>query len=204
MKSTVYTIGHSNHGLERFLELLRNAKITAVADVRSMPYSRFAPHFNQGKLGPALTNARIEYVFLGDLLGARPLDSSCYRAGKVDFDLVSESKSFQAGLTRVLDGAKKFRVALMCAEKEPLDCHRNILVARRLQERGARIRHVLADGDVEDNEITEARLLTKTGLQQGDLFAAADEDPLELAYQQRSREIAYGDDDSNSAVEEKP
>ena len=204
MKPTVYTIGHSNHGLERFLELLRGAGITAVADVRSVPFSRFAPHFNQDKLGPALTSAKVEYVFLGDLLGARPLDPSCYRSGKVDFDLLSESPDFQTGLTRVLDGSRKYRIALMCAEKEPLDCHRNILVARRLQERGVAVRHVLADGTVEDNQITEARLLAKTGLQQGDLFTATDADPLETAYERRGREIAYGDDVAGSAGRENP
>jgi len=191
-ETIVYTIGHSNHPIENFIDLLRQHGITAIADVRSSPYSRHNPQFNMKALAAALKKAGIAYVFLGEELGARPKDPACYNNGSVDFGRLAAREQFQRGIERVLKGSKKYRLALMCAEKEPLDCHRTILVCRHLAQRGVRVKHILADGAIEDHRQTEARLLKAAGLEPT-LFAAGSNDSqvLEQAYARRAEEIAY-------------
>lgn len=192
---TVYTIGHSNHGVAAFIALLRGAGVTAVADVRSAPYSRRHPHFNKHELSASLRAAGIGYVFLGDRLGARPRDRGCYRGGRADYRLIAETAAFAEGLRRVEEGAERYRIALMCAERDPLDCHRTVLVARHLQRRGARVVHVLADGTTEPNEATERRLLKRMHLETADLFDAPRDGraAIEQAYDRRGDEICYVD-----------
>jgi len=168
---TVFTVGHSNHSSERFLALLQGTGITAVADVRSIPQSRRFPHFNRTRIERWLADAGIAYVFLGAELGGRPDDPALLREGRPDYDLMAAAPSFRAGLDRLLDLAARHRIALMCAEREPLDCHRFLLVSRHLHERGVCLRHVLADGSIEPHEATESRLLRQTGVAVDALFA---------------------------------
>src|SRR6266446_5531061 len=130
MVDTVYTIGHSTHTIEKLIALLKDHGITALCDVRSQPYSRMNPQFNREPLKQALRDSGILYVFLGAELGARSEDKSCYRNGQVQYDLLARTDLFKRGIERVKDGAHRYRLALMCAEKEPLDCHRTILVSR--------------------------------------------------------------------------
>src|SRR5215475_13186783 len=129
-KPAVFTIGHSNHPLATFIGLLRGAGVTAVADVRSIPYSRRWPQFGRPALERSLPEAGIGYVFLGAELGGRRDDPALYIDGRIDFDRVAATDSFRAGLDRVEAGAARHRIALMCAEREPLDCHRFLLVSR--------------------------------------------------------------------------
>ncbi len=188
---TVYTIGHSTHSLDTFIGLLKAHGITAVADVRSSPKSRTA-HFNQDVLSQALKGQGIDYVFLGGELGARREEAECYEENRVDFAKVAKLAAFQSGLDRIKNGIKRYRAAIMCAEKEPLDCHRTVLVGRALQARGIGIKHILADGSVEDNSDTERRLLQMENMD-GALFESL-ESPRELldkAYAQRGKKIAY-------------
>ena len=117
-----YTIGHSNHSIGQFIGLLRQHGITAIMDVRSAPYSRYHPQYNKDTLADSLEKEGINYVFLGKELGARPDDPTCYENGRVDFGRLAERKEFKSGLERVLQGCEKYRIALMCAEKEPLGC----------------------------------------------------------------------------------
>jgi uncharacterized protein (DUF488 family) len=170
-RPVVFTIGHSNHSSERFLALLQGAGITAVADVRSIPRSRRWPHFSRARIERWLAEAGITYVFLGAELGGRPDDPALLRKGRPDYELMAATPSFQAGLSRVLDGAVRYQVALMCAEREPLDCHRFLLVSRHLRERGVGLRHILADGSIESHETTVNRLLRQTGVAVDALFA---------------------------------
>src|SRR6266508_1360483 len=116
MTSPVYTIGHSTHSIERLIELLSRHEISVVCDVRSKPYSRMNPQFNREALKDVLRNAGIKYVFLGKELGARSEDKSCYRNGQVQYDLLAQTKLFQEGIKRIKEGAKDYRIALMCAE----------------------------------------------------------------------------------------
>jgi uncharacterized protein (DUF488 family) len=139
--------------------------------VRSTPYSRRNPQFNKKPLADALEAKGIAYVSLGTELGARSEDPACYEAGRVQYRRVAQTDLFRQGIERLLAGAQRYRVALMCAEKEPLDCHRTLLVSRALEAKGAAITHILADGSVEPNRDTMLRLVKKTGLAKDDLFA---------------------------------
>jgi uncharacterized protein (DUF488 family) len=186
----LFTIGHSNHPIERFLDLARGAGITAIADVRSTPASRRYPWFNQARLAPRLAAEGIAYVPLGEALGGRPGDPRLYRDdGVADYAAMARTDKFRAGLDRVGEGARRYRVCLMCAEREPLDCHRCLLVARALAERGFAIGHVLAEGSVEPHVATEERLLALAG-DAADLLADRNE-RVAAAYARRAGTAAY-------------
>ena len=190
MSGVVYTIGHSNGNVERLVGLLRLHAITAVADVRSQPYSRFNPQFNRETLAIELKNSGLEYVFLGQELGARSEDPACYRKGRAQYSLIARTAVFERGIQRLLAGMDRFQVTLMCAEKEPLACHRSILISRSLQERGVRVRHILEDGSVEDHETSLLRLLELHGMQDTHLFHSRDE-LIAIAYEKQAEEIEY-------------
>ena len=185
----IFTIGHSNYGIEDFLALVKNADITAIADVRSQPFSRWVPHFNQEALQASLKREGVAYVWLGRELGARRDETCCYVNGKVSYDRVMETKLFKAGLDRLKTGARAYRIAMMCAEKEPMDCHRTILVARALEQDGLPVKHVLPDGTVEDHADTLNRLLDSLGMPRSDLFLSHDE-LVDQAYGKRENQIA--------------
>lgn len=166
----IYTVGHSTHTIEKFLDLLERNGVTAIADVRSSPFSRHNPQFNKDTLSAELKKRGIAYVFVGKELGARPDEPSCYEGGKVRYARLAKTSLFKAGIERVLSGAQKYRIALMCAEREPLDCHRTLLVSRALEQRGVSVVHILADGSTESQEQTMLRLVDQEGLRQLELF----------------------------------
>jgi uncharacterized protein (DUF488 family) len=156
-RTVVYTVGHSNHPIERFVELLRGAGITAVADVRSVPQSRRYPQFGRVRLERSLREAGIAYVYLGVELGGRPADPTLLRDGKPDYERMAATPAFGAGLDRIVDGARRYRIAAMCAEREPMECHRFLLVSPHLLERGVAVQHILAGGTIEPHDVTQAR-----------------------------------------------
>ena len=188
----IFTIGHSTHPVELFIDLLRRNGVTAVADVRSAPYSRHNPQFNQEAIEAALRPHHIHYVFLGRELGARSDDSACYVDGRVQYARLAAAPAFQEGLERVMRGAREYRIALMCAEKEPLECHRTILVAHRLAARGGEVVHIHADGHTERHEDALTRLLDVVGLPAQDLFQSREQLVSEALARQEAR-IAYVD-----------
>lgn len=194
----VYTIGHSNHPIERFLELLRTNAVEAIADVRSHPYSRFNPQFSLKRLSAALEDAGIAYLFLGRELGARSDDASVYVDGKVDYARLARTPRFQEGVARVSDAANLARVALMCAERDPLECHRAILVCPALAARGFDAQHIREDGRLESRAQLEARLLDAVRSDDEgptrDLFPELRNDRdrrISEAYRRRGRQIAF-------------
>lgn len=190
MTDIVFTIGHSTQPIERFVALLRQHGITALADVRSKPYSRMNPQFNREALKEALRDDGIAYVFLGKELGARSTDRSCYHNGKVQYSLLAQTEPFRHGLGRVQGGARKHRIALMCAEKEPLDCHRTILVSRELDALGVEVRHILGDGRLETHRDAMSRLIRQLHLPEEDMFKSREE-VLEEAYRLQGERIAF-------------
>lgn len=196
----LYTVGHSNRTIDEFTNVLKAHGITAVADVRSQPYSRMNPQFDREALAASLNAAGIAYVFLGRELGARSPDASCYKDGKVQFDRLARAPAFKEGLERVRLGMQQFSVALMCAEKEPLVCHRAILVAREFELQGVPIRHILTATDSEDHMRTNERLLHELGLDEGNLFAGKTELIAE-AYRQQAHRIAYERDETALAAD---
>jgi uncharacterized protein (DUF488 family) len=137
--NTLYTIGHSNHSLERFLELLQMHAITTIVDVRTMPQSRFAPQFNQKNFIESLTQIGCRYVFLGKELGGKRQE---------------ESSLFQEGCERLLQEVADNRVAILCSEKDPAKCHRAYWISRALCNR-LPIQHILADGSTISHEELE-------------------------------------------------
>jgi uncharacterized protein (DUF488 family) len=157
------TIGHSNHSIEDFISLLEQHRVTALADVRSHPYSRFLPHFQQKNLKRALDDRSITYVFLGGELGARPSNPECYLEGKAIYEKIAATEAFQLGIQRITKGLATYKIALMCAEKDPLTCHRAILVCPRLRNFNLEINHILADGNLESHDRLEERMLEKHG-----------------------------------------
>lgn len=196
---TLFTIGHSNHPLASFLRLLGQHGIEAIADVRSMPYSRYVPHFNPAALRSALTEAGIAYVYLGQELGARPDDPTCFVDGRVSYERLAARPAYQAGLARVEQGVLKYRLALMCTEKDPLDCHRMVLLCRHLRRSYPRIAHILADGSLEPNEAAEVRLCARLDLRPTLFDSQAD--IIERAYERQGRRIAFRQEQSAGADE---
>lgn len=190
MNREIFTIGHSTHSIEFFVDMLIKNSIQVVADVRSSPFSRFNPQFNREDLQTSLSQAGIRYVFLGKELGARSDDSSCYVGNKVQYDRLSKTALFQSGLNRVIEGASKFRVALMCAEKDPLDCHRTILVARELVKRGYLVTHILDNGTCEPHGESIKRLVKALGMTLDDMFRS-EQEVYDDAYARQAGRIAY-------------
>ncbi len=170
----LFTVGHSNHTLADFVALLHAAGITAIADVRSAPFSRRQPHFNRDDLRAGLNAVGIAYVFLGDHVGGRPLEPACYDAnGCVDYAAVRVLPRFQVGLDRLDAGRQRCSIALMCGEADPLFCHRCLLIAPALVQRGICLQHLRRDGTIELQEQLDRRVLLAAGLLErlaGDLF----------------------------------
>lgn len=195
--NTIYTIGYSTYEIGSFISILKSNHISAIADVRSYPYSKFKPEFNREILNETLKANRLYYVFLGDELGARSKDDACYIDGRADHKLIAQSSLFLNGIGRILKGLENYTIALMCAESDPINCHRNILVCRILKKYNVKIKHILSNGKVEDNFDTEERLLHEYSIEMNDMFITND-DLLNIAYDRRSLQIAYrsGEDDN--------
>ena len=147
----VFTIGHSNHPIEEFLELLRLYSVETVADVRSRPASRYYPHFRQQALKNALGQSDIKYVFFGDELGGKPASNEMYdHQGHVIYERLAATSAFRSGIQRVGKLLITTRLALMCTEADPAECHRHPLIATYLVERDIQVQHILRDGTVRD------------------------------------------------------
>lgn len=155
-RPTLFTIGHSNHSAEAFVALLQQNGIEVLVDTRSQPYSRFLAHFNRGQLDADLRQRGIKYLFMGDQLGGRPTGDEYYdEKGHVRYDRLSQSPEFLEGLARLQKGLTQFRVAIMCSEENPLECHRYLLIARVLRDRGVKVLHVRGNGSVQDDRDLE-------------------------------------------------
>jgi uncharacterized protein (DUF488 family) len=199
-KNQIFTVGHSTHSLEVFASLLRLHGIEAIADVRSSPYSKRLPQFSREQLFESLCAIKVRYVYLGELLGARRSEASCFVGDQANYSKISQLPNFIDGLDRLEAGARKMRIALMCAEKDPLTCHRTILVSRHLQLRGLDIFHVLDNGELEPHPDAEHRLMLEEGFTPGqlDMFGNPDGgDTLLFAYEKRGNKIAYRRGDSD-------
>jgi uncharacterized protein (DUF488 family) len=186
----LFTIGHSNHSSDQFIELLKQHGITAICDVRSHPYSRHNPQFNRENIQQELKRHDISYVFLGKELGPRSDDPGCYRNGKVQYQLLAQTRIFRQGLERLRKGMHAYRIALLCAEKDPIMCHRTILVCRHLKSEDVEIKHILEDGAIETIADSEKRLMRLLNIPQLQLFENTEE-LIERAYDIQSENIAY-------------
>ena len=176
----IFTIGHSTHSLTRFVELLQHHHVKILADVRSMPYSRWQPHFNREQLSVELDKYEIEYVFLSVELGGMSDKDYCEMA---------RTESFHSGIQRVTDECQHSNIALMCAEKDPIECHRALLVARSLVASGWGVKHILADGKLELHQDTLERLYEHLGhsMNQMRIFENTAEDRDDAIYKEQER-----------------
>lgn len=190
MNNTIYTVGHSTHTIEDLIHLLSLHSIDAVVDIRSSPYSRMYPHFNREPLRAFLRQSEIQYIFMGDCLGGRPDDPACFKNGQAQYDRIAQLPTFSKGLERLQQGAEEYRIALMCSEKDPITCHRMLLVSRHLSLRQVNVQHILADGDMESQQKAEFRMMAATGVPQNDLFEPFPE-LLNRAYSLQSQKCAF-------------
>lgn len=196
-KPTIYTIGHSTHPLDYFLELLREYGVNWLVDVRSNPASSYNPQYNQEPLSSFLKKNRITYLHFAEEFGARQTDPDVLdKEGKVDFEKVRKTRQFKNGLEEIWNGVNKgFVIAIMCSESEPLDCHRFSMVSVGLKNDGFEVKHILRDKTIKTNEELENDLLKKyeKKLPQKDLFNPdiSDEDQLMAAYRLKNKEIGF-------------
>lgn len=157
----LYTIGHSNHRLDEFVQLLEDNGIMCVVDVRTAPASRYNPQFNRDNLAHILPEHNIEYAFAGKYLGGRPSDPTCYKKRalpaegadylhEVDYPEVMTREWFIKGVQRLLEMADEQTIAIMCSEEDPAQCHRHHLIARYLLRDfpEVTVRHIRGDGAV--------------------------------------------------------
>ncbi len=162
--TTIYSIGHGNKKIEDFITELKSFKIQFLLDIRSKPYSKWNPQFNQAALDLELKNNGITYVFVGDTLGGLPEDRSCYDYnGKVVYDLIKEKDFFKQGLERLTTAnEKKINLAIMCSESKPEECHRSKLIGQELLNKEISLKHIVSDKRVKSqetvmNELTKGR-----------------------------------------------
>jgi uncharacterized protein (DUF488 family) len=152
-KLEVLTIGHSNRSLEEFLALLKQHGVEVLADVRSQPHSKYVPHFDAASLKRAVEAAGLQYVFLGRELGGMPEGREFYDAeGHAVYSRIAASEPFRRGIARLLEGIRKYRVAIMCGEEDPTNCHRRLLVGKVLTGQGVGVRHIRSDGRIQTEE----------------------------------------------------
>jgi uncharacterized protein (DUF488 family) len=148
--NVLWTIGHSNHPLETFLNLLRQHAIEVLVDVRSSPYSSYCPHFNSDPLKTAVKAAGVQYLFLGDSVGGRADGDQFYDAdGRVFYDKLAATAAFRGGIERLIKGLNTYRIAILCGEEDPTNCHRRLLIGRVMGERGVQLMHIRGDGRVQ-------------------------------------------------------
>lgn len=155
----IMTIGYGRRSFADFADLLQRFRVQQLIDVRSHPSSRWRPAFNKEPLRVALAERGIEYVFMGDQLGGRPSDQSCYRDGEVDYDLVRRRRWFQTGVDHLVDAQRqRLRIAVMCAEQKPEHCHRTHLIGEELIHRARPVLHIDEDGHGRSHEDVINRL----------------------------------------------
>ena len=189
-QAQIFSIGHSNHSIDKFLSLLESSEINMVVDVRSAPFSRMFPQFNQETLKKSLSDASIGYLFLGDQIGGRSNDPDDYQDGQVLYKALANKEAFKTGIERLKEGSARYRIALMCSEKEPLDCHRTLLVSQALASSDIVVGHIHADGTVEAHGDALVRLLSLHNLSSPDLFSD-DTGRVQEALTLQEKKIAY-------------
>lgn len=184
----LFTIGHSNLDLARFIANLVAHNIAAVLDVRSSPFSRRFPHFNRTHLEASLRESQIAYRFLGDELGARRTESEAYEGAKAAYELIRKLPAFRRGLSEIVREASARRVALLCAEQDPITCHRMILLGPALP--GLTMQHIRRDGSLERHGDAERRLVEAIPVDAGGLFGG-EESAVESAYKAQAERICF-------------
>jgi len=165
-ETTIYSIGHGNKKIEEFIEELKSFSILYLLDIRSKPYSKWSPHFNQSQLEIELKKNSITYVFVGDSLGGLPEDRSCYDFnGKVVYDIMRDKDFFKEGLKRLTNANQKhIRLAIMCSESKPEECHRSKLIGQELLKQGISVKHIIEKRKFKSQELVMSELTKGNGI----------------------------------------
>lgn len=154
-KLPLYSIGHGNRTREELLELLERYGIKFLIDVRTVPYSKYQPQYNREDLTTYMQDHNIRYVYMGDALGGRPKDTSCYnREGKIDYEALKTKEFYIEGIKRLKTAyEKQVPIAIMCSESKPLECHRSKLIGRTLLQENILLKHIDENGRLKGQEI---------------------------------------------------
>ncbi|HXJ05257.1 MAG TPA: DUF488 domain-containing protein [Candidatus Acidoferrum sp.] len=191
----LFTIGHSSLELLEFVKLLTTHKVQLVGDVRSRPGSFRFPQFNREPLEACLASAGMRYEFFGEALGGRPSDPRAYHGdGLVNYELRRKAEDFRVGLDRALELARASKIVLMCAEEDPLQCHRFLMICPALLERGVTPSHIRRGGELESQRAAEDRLLKLHDLaafDSGSLFASERDTAIQDALRLQAKEFAF-------------
>ena len=188
----VHTIGHSDLDRKKFMDRLEQYGVELVADVRSMPHSRHAPQFNQEELAWALGQRGIGYIHMGDELGGRPTEDRLYdEQGRAQYGLMALEPKFQEGVRQLAQTAMERRLALLCTERDPLKCHRTLLVAPALEKAGVPIVHIAGDGKGVPHKELMGRLTASWGPPRLDEPGMTDRQMVDRAVESQTRRVAY-------------
>jgi len=190
MTQTIYTIGHSNHTIDMFVAQLENANIKVVVDVRSSPFSAYVSQFNRGQIEKKLNNNGIEYFYQGQELGGRSNDLADFSQGQIQYEKLAEKPAYVSALNELINKSQNVSTAIMCSEKDPLDCHRCLLISQSLKKNKITVNHIHSNGNIESHEQALERLLVLHKLNQADLFST-DEERLIRAIKLQEKKIAY-------------
>lgn len=155
----LHTIGHSNISVDAFVKLLYDAGIEVLVDVRSSPYSKYASQFNKEELMNFLTQKGIRYLYMGDSLGGRPLDKSCYIGENPDYDAIRQKDFYKIGLDRLIKGIAMYHVAIMCSEEDAMKCHRRNLIGIDIHKRGIQVIHIRGNGIMEEDDFLNNEIM---------------------------------------------
>jgi uncharacterized protein (DUF488 family) len=193
MDKAIFTIGHSNLEISDFINLLLANKIELLVDVRSAPYSKLYPHFNRNPLEVSLTKNSIKYIFLGDSVGGRSNNIKDYSKGRVVYKKIAEKKEYISSINTIIQNSSKYKIVLMCSEKEPLECHRTLLISRSIEAHMVKILHIHRDGQIESQSEGIQRLLKIWKLDSPNLFGE-DAERIDEAFTKQESKYAYFDE----------
>ena len=193
MVNNIYSIGHSNHNIEDLISLLASNKIEFVIDVRSAPYSKLHPHFNKNSFEVYLKNNKMRYLYFGGSLGGRSHVKDDYFNGRVIYKRLAAKEEFKSAIKQIVKISSQHKIVLMCSEKEPLECHRTLLISQEIQKIGMSVLHIHSNGRIESQEEILQRLLKIWHLEAPDLFGT-DKERIEEALLKQEMKIAYSDE----------
>lgn len=193
MEKTIFTIGHSNLGIIEFIKLLLANQIEFLIDVRSAPYSKLYPHFNRNPLEVSLMKKSIKYLFLGDSLGGRSNNVNDFSKGRIMYKKIAEKEEYMSSINTIIQNSSKYRIVLMCSEKEPLECHRTLLISRSIETLMVKILHIQRDGQIESQTEAIQRLLKIWKLDTPNLFGE-DAERIDEAFARQESKHAYFDE----------
>ena len=190
-----YTIGHSNHPIEDFIQILKQFQIQCIIDVRSIPSSNYMPQFNRENLQTWLERDGIEYRYLGNMIGGRYTDPALLDSeGSVDYEKVEQSSLFQTGIDQVCQIINLGKpIALMCSEKDPLDCHRFVLVSKALVKKGITIDHIVFEGSKDTAGKLIGTVVSNDDLEKKlrEMYKFPNDLDNEMLYRRRNKEVAF-------------